>query len=101
METTEAISGGTLKADGTLELDRPLGLPPGRVEVRVRRVPQAAMGDSMWTVLERIWAERAGRTPRTAAEIDAEINALRDESEERLRAVEAIQAAGARARGHL
>ncbi len=43
--------------------------------------------------MESIWDERrvGGRTPRTREEIDAEIAALLDESEDEMRAVERLQ----------
>jgi hypothetical protein len=56
--------------------------------------------EDTWTVLERIWAEREalGIPPRTREEIDAEINALRDELEEHANEIEAIQEEARRAR---
>jgi hypothetical protein len=51
-------------------------------------------------MMESLWADlRAdGRTPRTAAEIDAEIDALRNEAEEEMQAVERLQEESRRAR---
>src|SRR5207247_1285561 len=69
-----------LKPDGTLELDEKPGLPPGRVRVTLEA--QAAQSrEDVWTVLERIRAERKARgmQGRSRAEIGAEINVLRDE----------------------
>jgi hypothetical protein len=83
---------GVLKADGTLELSQPIGgLPPGPVEVTVQ--PATPAREDTWTVLQRIWAEQKaeGRQPRTAEEIDAGINELRDELEEHALAIEQLQ----------
>jgi hypothetical protein len=51
-------------------------------------------------MMESIWAERcaSGRTPRSAAEIDAKIEAMRNEAEQEARAVEHMQGACASAR---
>ncbi len=90
METTSVTVPGILKPDGSLELRKPIGLPPGPVEVTVQAVPAR---EDTWTVLQRIWAEQKaeGRQPRTAEEIDAEINQLRDELEEHALAIERLQ----------
>ena len=87
MSPTEVVLGGTIKPDGTLELDAKPNLPPGRVRVTLA----AALATDQprpgtWAVLQRIWAEQKsrGHQPRTQDEIDAEINALRDEWENRL-----------------
>jgi hypothetical protein len=81
---------GTIREDGTLELDRKVNLPPGRVKVTVKPVPQHPPGEDVWTVLERIWAEQDARgyVPRTREEIDAQVKELRDEVEERFLAIE-------------
>jgi hypothetical protein len=78
---------GKLRPDGTLELEQALTLPPGPVEVTVRVV--SPLREKTWAVLERIWreSEALGLKPRTVDEIDAEINALRDESEEEVRGI--------------
>ncbi len=90
MSPTQVVLPGTVKPDGTLELSQPLSIPPGPVEVTVR--PLARPREATWEMLERIWAARRARgaEPRTSEEIDAEINALRDESEERLRQIERL-----------
>src|SRR5262249_1254459 len=92
---------GTVKPDGTLELEGKTNLPPGRVRVTMSVVPeQPEAREDVLTVLERIRAEREalGMTPRSAEEIDAGINGLRDELEERLSQIEAIQQEAERAR---
>jgi hypothetical protein len=84
MTTEGVVLRGTLKPDGTLELAGPVGLPPGPVEVRVTPAPaERPAGESVWEVLDRIHAEQRARgfVGRTREEIDAEINAMRDEWE--------------------
>jgi hypothetical protein len=82
---------GTLRPDGTLVLDDKPNLPPGRVKVFVEPVPDLTHTE-VWQVLERIWAgQRArGHVPRTRAQIDAELQAAREEDEERMQALERI-----------
>src|SRR5262249_10323951 len=82
MNATHLVMRGTVKPDGTLELEGKTNLPPGRVRVTMSVVPeQPEAREDVLTVLERIRAEREalGMTPRSAEEIDAEINGLRDE----------------------
>jgi hypothetical protein len=76
---------GTLREDGTLELDDKPDLPPGRVKVTVEPVLDITQTD-VWQVLERIWAgQRArGHVPRTREQIDADLEAARQEDEERM-----------------
>ena len=63
---------GTLTPDGSIELDEPFDLPPGRIELTVRRF-FGKPGHSIWDVLPHCPAKRSGR------EIDAHLNNLRDE----------------------
>ena len=98
--TTSAIEiQGTLREDGTLLLDQKPNLPPGRVKVTVEPVSDLAQTD-VWQVLERIWAgQRArGHVPRSREEIDAELEASRQEDEERMQALERIHLEGQQAR---
>ena len=82
---------GTLREDGTLLLDEKPNLPPGRVKVTVEPVPDLTQTD-VWQVLEQIWAgQRArGHVPRSKEEIDADLEASRQEDEERMQALERI-----------
>ncbi len=92
---------GTVRPDGALELDDMVQLSPGRVQVTLQAVARTGPPrEDTWAVLERIWKENEamGRKPRTAEEIDADINELRDELEEHANAIEAIQEEAARAR---
>jgi hypothetical protein len=85
MNPTEVVVRGTLKEDGTLELDEKPELPPGRVQVTLRHVPEAAPGrPGWWEVLQQIWKDQEARgyKGRTKEEIDAEIDAERAEEEE-------------------
>ncbi len=90
--TTNAIEiQGTLREDGTLVLDQKPNLPPGRVKVTVEPVPDYKQTE-IWQFFERLWAEQRarGHVPRTREEIDAELEAARQEDEERMRGLERI-----------
>lgn len=94
MQAPQVIVQGTLKPDGTLELDEKPNLPPGRVQVTVAStVVSPGVKEDLWTLLERIWAERKamGLKPRTREEIDADVQALRDELEDHAKQVEGFQ----------
>jgi hypothetical protein len=82
---------GTLREDGTLLLDKKPNLPPGRVKVTVEPVPDYQQTE-IWQFFERLWAEQRakGHIPRTREEIDAEVEAARQEDEERMQALERI-----------
>ena len=56
--------------------------------------------DRFWEMMESLWADlrTGGRTPRIREEIDAEIDALRNEAEEEMQAVERLQEECRRAR---
>ncbi len=101
MNATHLTTTGTIKPDGTLELDGKTNLPPGRVRVTLSIVAESpAKKEDTWEVLQRIWKENEalGLKRRTAEEIDAYINALRDELEEHANQIEAIQEEARRAR---
>jgi hypothetical protein len=73
---------GTVRGDGTLELDEKLTLPPGRVRLRVDLLqPATQTGEGLVEFGERMRRamEEAGHKFRTKEEIDAEINEMRDE----------------------
>ncbi len=81
MNASHVILEGTLRPDGTLELDERLKLPAGRVQVIVQPLPQLPPDDPFWQRMQAIWAgqKARGHTPRSREQIDAEIRALRDE----------------------
>jgi hypothetical protein len=93
MSASAVIVEGKVQPDGTLEVTQKVDLPAGPVSVTVEQVAEPVNPDRFWTMMNSIWATLAagGRTPRTREEIDAEINALRDESEEEMQAVERLQ----------
>jgi len=91
---------GVLQTDGTLLLEERPNLPAGRVKVVIQTLCAETENLDPWTALEKIWAERKERgiQPRSAEEIDAEINAMRDEWEDHQLALERIQEESRRSR---
>jgi hypothetical protein len=90
MSTTEVLR-GTLRPDGSLELEGKPTLPAGPVRVTVESLPPQR--ESVWTVLDRIWEERksSGVTPRSREDIDAGVEAMRREWDERDRDIEHLR----------
>jgi hypothetical protein len=76
---TRVVVDGTLKPDGTLELDSKLNLPPGRVRLIAQPLPELPKDDPFWQTMERIWANRkaAGLTARSTEEVEAQRRGLR------------------------
>ena len=85
---------GTLTPDGRLEIDQPVALPPGEVRVTIEALTSRPKRDVM-EVLEEIWAVRKekGLQGRSAEQVDADINAMRDEWEDRQRELDSARPA--------
>jgi len=84
MSLTETVFAGTVKADGTLELDGEPKLPPGRVIVVVRReYPPEPTAEGWWPYMQRVRAEReaAGCRFMNEAEMESRVSWLRDDEE--------------------
>ena len=81
MSLSEVVIGGTLKPDGTLELDQKPNLSPGRVTVVLRQESEASPPEeNWWQFLQRIRAEReaSGYPFMNEEELKAHINWLRE-----------------------
>ena len=92
----EIVIEGTLKPDGTLELDKKPALAPGRVTVVLRQDSTAspqALGEQLFETLRQIRAgqKARGHVPRSEAEIQAQRDELQQEMEEELKAAEQLQ----------
>jgi hypothetical protein len=83
MQPQSVVVRGTLKPDGTLELDEKPNLRPGTVRV-VIEVVEGQTGPGWWEVLEKIWKDQEARgyKGKSREEIDADIAADRAEEEE-------------------
>lgn len=84
---------GLVRADGTVEVPGKVGLTPGPVEVTLRAVTAGTSSADWWEALQKMRAEQTARKQLSASavEIDAEINALRDEWEEHQLSLERLQ----------
>ena len=98
MSLAEVVIEGTLKADGTLDLDEKPNLPPGRVTVRMQPLVVLPEGDPFFDMLRGIWARRqqAGLTARSVEEVEAQRRQLRDESEQEVLEAGRLQEEGRR-----
>ncbi|HQR06804.1 MAG TPA: hypothetical protein PLN21_08285 [Gemmatales bacterium] len=77
----EAVLEGTLKADGTLELDKPPQLPAGRVTVVLRSQTIApAQHEDLWQFMQRSRREleQSGAKFMNEQEVQAHIEWLRE-----------------------
>ncbi len=82
MATTVLEMLGTVRSDGTLDLDHKVPVPPGRVRVRVEPVESPAppaQGLVQFVQSLRQEMAAAGHQFRTKEEIDAEIDEMRGE----------------------
>jgi hypothetical protein len=88
MSAQQIIVPGQIQPDGTLYILKKLPLPPGPVSVIVQSNPTGARKPTL-QVLQEIWAEREaqGVAGRSKADIDAEIEAMREEDEKRMREI--------------
>jgi hypothetical protein len=94
MSPLQVIVKGTLKPDGTLELDERPDLPSGRVQVALTVEGQPSLvKKDWWSVLERVAKEReaSGMVGRSKEEIDADVRTLRDELDARLDEIDRIR----------
>ncbi len=91
MSTNSVEIQGTLQPDGTLVLDEKPNLPPGRVKVTMQPVLDYKETE-IWKFFERLWAEQKarGHVPRSKEEIDADIETMRQEDEERMQEIERL-----------
>src|SRR4051794_8982741 len=90
MSLTEVIVQGTLKADGSLELDQPVSLDPGRVQVIVQPLPAAPQPrQELTAVIDQIrqGQQARGFQGRSAAEIEAQRREGEAEYEQRMQTI--------------
>ena len=87
MSTTILEMLGTVRSDGTLDLDQKVTVAPGRVKVRLESVePPSPPAQGLVQFVQSLRTEMAagGHKFRTGEEIDAEINEMRNDWDERL-----------------
>ncbi|WP_165226964.1 hypothetical protein [Aquisphaera insulae] len=100
MSSHDFVIEGIVQPDGTLVLDAPAKLPAGRVRLIVLPLPDVPPGDSFWDMMQSIWADQEARgfVPRSAEQVEAERRDMREGWEERLQAIERLQAESRRLR---
>jgi hypothetical protein len=93
MSTPVVIVEGTVRADGTLDVQEKVNLPAGRVQVTLVPVPELPKDDPFWQRMQAIWSQQKarGHVPRTAEDVEAERQAMRDEWDERMAEIARIQ----------
>ena len=93
MSTPIAVIEGTIKPDGTLELQDKVNLPAGKVQVTVVPMPELSPDDPFRQMMRGIWAgqKARGHVPRSAEDVEAERRAVRDEWDERMAGINRIQ----------
>ncbi len=80
------VIAGTLRPDGTLDLDEKPNLPAGRVQVIVQPLPELPTDDPFLQRMQAIWAaqQARGHVPRSAEQVEAERQALNDEMDKEI-----------------
>ena len=93
MSTPVVIVEGTVRADGTLEVQEKVNLPAGKVQVTLVPLPELPEDDPFWQLLRGIWAgqKARGHVPRSAEDVEAERRSVRDEWDERMERISRIQ----------
>jgi hypothetical protein len=93
MSTPIVIVEGTIKADGTLEVPEKVNLPAGKVQVTLVPLPELPEDDPFWQRMKAIWADQKarGHVPRSAGDVEAERQAIREEWDERMAEIARIQ----------
>jgi hypothetical protein len=83
MSLAEVVVEGTLKPDGTLELDQKPSLSPGRVQVVLRPAPDSGAQEDWWPLMQRVRAEReaSGYPFMNEAAMQTHLNWLRDDDD--------------------
>ena len=100
MSPTHVVVEGTLREDGSLELDGKLNLPPGRVQLIVQPLSELPEDDPFWQTMRQIWAARsvAKLAPRGTEEVEGQRKALREEVDEELDKARVLQEESSRRR---
>jgi hypothetical protein len=93
MSVNQVNMQGTVKPDGTLELDQRVNLAPGRVQVTVVTVPDLPRTDPFWQSMQAIWdgQKQRGHSARSVEEVEAERRAVREEWDGRMQRIVQIQ----------
>jgi hypothetical protein len=93
MSANAVVIQGVVRADGTLELEGKVPLPPGRVSVTLEPVPYSQETDPFFAMLRRPWAEReqAGKPFRTGEQAQEALRQLRADAAEEIAEIGRLQ----------
>ncbi len=95
MSLNEMVIEGTLKPDGTLELDEKPNLPAGRVTVVLRQDAETVLpnDDPFWQRMQAMWAipKAVGTASDGGANSLAELHKMREEWDEHQQDIERLQ----------
>src|SRR5262245_34703359 len=93
MSNPSVIVEGTVREDGTLEVQEKVNLPAGKVQVTLVPVAELPEKDPFRQRMEAIWAgqKARGHVPRSVADVEAERQAMREEWDERMTEIARIQ----------
>jgi len=83
MSLNEVVVQGTLKPDGTVELDQKPDLPPGRITVVLRQEQALPAQEGWWPYLQRVRSAReaTGYHFMNEAEMETHLQWLRDDED--------------------
>jgi hypothetical protein len=75
MHGNEVVLGGVVTPEGTLQVSGKVALPPGKVEVTVRSVPETTAGEDWWQFMQRARRELEAAGHRFVSDADADADA--------------------------
>src|ERR1700722_16324919 len=84
--------GGIVKPDGTVEVPEKVNLPAGKVQVTLVPWPDLPRDDPFWQMMQKVWdgQKARGHVARSAAEVEAERAAMREEWDARMNEIARI-----------
>ena len=101
MNPSVYIVQGMVQGDGTLVLEEKLALAPGPVQVTILPLPELPRDDPFWRMMRGIWEgqKARGHVPRTEGDVESERQAVREEWERRMQAIQRVQEQARQMRG--
>jgi hypothetical protein len=93
MSTPVVTVEGIVKPDGTVEVSEKVNLPAGKVQVTLVPWPDLPQDDPLWQMMQKIWdgQKARGHVARSALEVEAEREAMREEWDARMGEIARIQ----------
>jgi hypothetical protein len=93
MSTPVVTVDGIVKPDGTVEVSEKVNLPAGKVQVTIAPWPELPKDDPFWQMMQKIWdgQKARGHVARSAVDVEAERESMREEWDERMAEITRIQ----------